>query len=127
MKKIIAFLFLLPVFSYGNDVGICTLSELLVCGPNTKIEHLGTIENKYRVYLYEYTFGEAKRTSNRVVITSMYTELEAVYAVPELPISLQNNCIVFPFNESDGDSICVVNGRLPNEVLIDGEFTTKTK
>ena len=100
---------------------ICSLSDNLVCGPNTEIVKLGVLDDKYSVYNYTYIFGESHRMVKRVIFTGENNVFVGMYSVSDLPTEIEGTCVLFDVSSELGNTICLNNSSLPNKTLVDGE------
>lgn len=73
------------------------------------------------VYYYERVWGSARRMTARLIVVSNVAGYLGMYAVPGPPGAVHEDRIVFPVPEEHGNVIAVRGGKLPRQVLIDGE------
>ena len=107
--------------------GICVLSDNLICGPSTEITKLGVLGDSVSVYKYIYTFGEAKRSANRIILVTGKREYLGMYSVNDFPERIENDCLVFQYTSEEGNTLCVGANGLPEEVLLNGEISVLFK
>jgi hypothetical protein len=75
-----------------------------------------------RVYYYERVSGSARRMTSRLIAVSNVSGYLGMYAVSGPPSAVREDRIVFPVPEEHGNVIAVRDGKLPRQVLIDGEL-----
>ncbi|MCV6623864.1 MAG: hypothetical protein OIF51_19180 [Cellvibrionaceae bacterium] len=101
--------------------GALGTSDILVFDEQTVVEKLGDLGGKYKVYNYTAIFGQAKRAANRLIVLDTYNNMVGMYAIGKWAISISGNCIMFPFDEKIGNSICLQNGLLPKSAWVGGD------
>lgn len=97
------------------------ISAILAFDEQTVVEKLGDLGGKYKVYNYKAIFGQAKRATNRLIVLDAYNNMVGMYAIGKWAISISGDCIVFPFDEKIGNSICLKNGLLPKSAWVGGD------
>lgn len=103
------------------------ISEYLKFDEQVEIEKLGVLKNKYIVYNYTSIWGQAKRASIRLIILNRHHQILGMYDIKEWAISIEDSCIVFPFDTEVGNKICLIDNKLPRTVWLDGENPTLFK
>lgn len=120
MKRIFLILFAFLLASDLTASEICEQSEYLEC--NAEFSTAGLLSGEIEVISYSFTFGEAKRTSNKIVFVKG-GELKGMYAISNSIDAIDGLCVYFSVGaKANGDSICLLGGVLPTNVLIDGEL-----
>ncbi|EAQ66071.1 hypothetical protein MED121_02630 [Marinomonas sp. MED121] len=85
------------------------------------------LKNKYIIYNYTSILGQAKRASIRLIILNRHHQMLGMYDIKEWAISIEDSCIVFPFDTEVGNKICLIDNKLPRTVWLDGENPTLFK
>ena len=100
---------------------VASKSEYLRYDEQTEIKALGSLSNGYKIYNYRHHWNNGNRISIRIVAIGDNNELVGIYAVNDWASNLTSDCIVFPFPKDEGNSICLTDGKLPEQAWIDGE------
>lgn len=99
---------------------ICSLSKNLICSPNTTIAYIGNLGDQYKVYRYTYTFNNGNRAANRIVFIDSQGVLSGIYATDASIAKIEDSCVLFKVPQVEGNSICLINGKLPKKAWVDG-------
>ncbi|KJZ13687.1 hypothetical protein TW85_10745 [Marinomonas sp. S3726] len=125
MKLLLLFFMLFsPLSSAGDFEDVKNaqgISEYLKFDEQVEVAKLGVLKNKYIVYNYTSIWGRAKRASNRLIILNIQHQMLGMYEITEWAISIEDSCIMFPFDTEVGNNICLINNNLPKAVWLDGE------
>lgn len=97
------------------------ISEYLRFDNQTEVKKLGTLKDKFIVYNYTLVWGQAKRASNRIIILDTNYSMLGMYDISQWATSIEDNCIMFPFDADVGNKICLTEGALPKMTWLDGE------
>jgi len=120
LLKILLVLFSAWVYASPTSENICTLSKNLVCGSNTTVLYIGSLEDKYKVYSYTHIFNNGNRAANRVLFINNQGVLSGMYAIDASITKIESGCVLFKVPKTEGNSICLSSGKLPKKAWVNG-------
>lgn len=137
MKQLAAVLtilfLLLSVGCHADDErqgSVLSISEILTSGgfsgildKASSIQEVGSIESgekKFDIYYYAREFSNQRLTQRLLVVEG--GKYLGMYALNDKPIKIEGDKILFPYAEENGNSISIVDGKVPAEAFLDGEL-----
>jgi hypothetical protein len=124
--KILVFICCLVVFEVSaNDIllfkEVAKSSENLIIDSQTEIKLLGSLSNGYKIYNYRHYFNGGIRVSTRLVAIDKDNALVGIYGINDWAVNISGDCVMFPNIKDHGNSICLINNKLPATAWVDGE------
>ncbi|KZM38899.1 hypothetical protein OA92_02950 [Marinomonas sp. SBI22] len=124
MKLLLLALMLCSSLSSASDLedvkNAQGISEYLRFDEQVEVKKLGVLKNKYIAYNYTSIWGQAKRASIRLIILNKHYQMLGMYDITEWATSIEESCVVFPFDTEIGNKICLIDNNLPRTIWLDG-------